>query len=101
MIQSVESHCAGTAVAPLEESMRIGLKDMNAAIQAVRAEPCGQFIWHSVAPSALVIYPFIHLVKGLWSAVMPMVTTEFTGFGGCSTVSGWSSPNNRTADAFT
>jgi len=104
MILSVESHCAGTAVPLLEESMREGLKRMNTAIQGVRAEPCdGRYMWRDTPPYGLVIYPFLCLVKGLWNAVAPMVTTEFAGLGGthCSTVSGWSSPNKCTADAFT
>jgi len=102
MIQSVESHCAGTAVPLLQEHMRHGLWEMNTAIQGVRAAPCdGRYMWQDTAPYDLVIYPFIYLVKGLWGAVMPMVTADFTSLGGCTTVSSWSSPNNRTADAFT
>jgi len=105
MIRSVESHCAGTTVAMLETPMRVGLKAMNTAIQGVRAEPCdGRYIWQHTPPCDLVVYPFLCLVKGLWNAVAPIVTTDFASLGGgCSTVTSWSlnSPNKRTADAFT
>ena len=102
MILVVESRCSGMEGARLEESMRTGLRGMNTAIQAVRAEPCdGRYMWQNTAPYELVAYPFLFLVKGLWNAVAPIVTTDFASLGGCSTVTGWSSPNNRTADAFT
>ena len=106
MIRSVESHCAGTVVALLEEPMRTGLRGMNTAIQSVRAEPCdGRYMWQHTAPYELVIYPFLCLVKGLWNAVAPIVTTDFASLGGtdCSTVTGWSlnSPNKCTADPLT
>ena len=106
MIRSVEARCAGDEGARLDESIRMGLREMNTAIQSVRAEPCdGRYMWQNTAPYELVIYPFLCLVKGLWNAVAPMVTTEFASLGGtnCSTVTGWAlnSPNNRTADAFT
>ena len=101
MIQYVEARCAGREPDAIEESMRLGLRTMNVAIQAVRAAPCdGQYMWQNTSASELVIYPFLCLVKGLWGAVAPIVTTEFASLGGCSTVSGWSSPNNRTADTF-
>ena len=101
MILSVEARCAGREPDAIEESMRLGLRTMNVAIQAVRAAPCeGQYMWQNTSASELVIYPFLCLVKGLWGAVAPIVTTEFASLGGCSTVSGWSSPNNRTADTF-
>lgn len=101
MILSVEARCAGSEFVRLEPDMRERLVEMNKALQAVRASPCdGRYKWDNVAPSDLVIYPFLCLVKGLWTAVAPMVTTDFTGFGGRCTVTGWSldSPNNRTAD---
>ena len=106
MIRSVEARCAGGEGARLEESMRLGLTKMNTAIQAVRAAPCdGRYMWQNTAPYELVIYPFLYLVKGLWNAVAPIVTTDFAGLGGthCSTVTGWAlnPPNNRTADTFT
>ena len=106
IIQSVESHCAGTAVPLLQEHMRHGLWEMNTAIQGVRAEPCdGRYIWQHTLPCDLVVYPFLCLVKGLWNAIAPIVTTDFASLGGthCSTVTGWSlnSPNKRTADPLT
>jgi len=106
MILVVELRCAGRTPDRIEESMRFGLREMNAAIQRVRAEPCdGRYMWQHTAPYILVIYPFLCLVKGLWNAVAPMVTTDFASLGGthCSTVTGWglNSPDKRTADAFT
>jgi hypothetical protein len=105
MIRSVEARCVGGEGARLEESMRLRLTTMNTAIQGVRAESCdGQYMWQHTSPYELVIYPFLCLVKGLWNAVAPMVTTDFAGLvstGGCSTVTGWSSPNKCTADPLT
>jgi len=106
MILSVESHCAGGEGAQLDESIRMGLRGMNTAIQGVRAEPCdGRYMWQHTAPYELVIYPFLCLVKGLWNAVAPIVTTDFASLGGtnCSTVAGGSlnSPNKCTADPLT
>jgi len=101
MIQSVEARCAGNVGnVALEVEMRERLERLNRAIQSVRAQPCGPFKWANVAPNDLVIYPFLFLVKGLWSAIEPVFTTEFSGFGGCSTVTGWNfhASNNSTTD---
>ena len=104
MIVSVEARCAGVPAASLGESMRTGLADMNRTIQEVRAEPCdGRYVWRNVPPYELVAYPFLSLVKGLWNAVAPLVAVDFTSFGNCSTVTGWSlnTPNKCATDAFT
>ena len=103
IIRRVEARCGGAKGGVLDENLRTGLIEMNTAIQSVRAVPCdGQYVWVDVAPYDLVPYPFLSLVKGLWSAVAPVVTAKFTGLGrGCSTLTGWSSPNNDTSDAFT
>jgi hypothetical protein len=104
MILSVEARCSGIVGARLIEPIRAGLTTMNKAIQMVRAEPCdGRYVWRNVPPYELVAYPFLSLIKGLWNAVLPLVTTDFTGLGGCSTVTGWSlnSSNKCAADALT
>jgi len=105
MILVVEARCSGREPDAIEMPMRLGLKAMNTAIQEVRAQPCdGRYIWQHTPPCDLVVYPFLCLVKGLWNAVAPIVTTDFASFGGgCSTVTSWSlnSPNKRTADPLT
>jgi hypothetical protein len=105
MILVVESRCSGMMGARLETPIRKGLTVMNTAIQGVRSQPCdGRYMWQHTAPYVLVIYPFLCLVKGLWNAVAPIVTTDFASLGGgCSTVTGWSlnSPNKCTADPLT
>jgi hypothetical protein len=102
MILVVESRCSGMEGARLETPMRLRLTTMNAAIQGVRAAPCdGRYMWQNTAPYELVIYPFLCLVKGLWNAVAPMVTTDFASLGGCSTAWDLNSPNKCTADALT
>jgi len=118
MILVVEARCSGREPDAIEMPMRLGLKAMNTAIQEVRAQPCdGRYVWQHTPPCDLVVYPFLCLVKGLWNAVAPIVTTDFASLGGgCSTVTaklgfgdhvakspGWSlnSPNKRTADPLT
>jgi hypothetical protein len=102
MILVVEARCAGVNAARLETPMRVGLRTMSAALKKVRAAPCdGRYVWLNVAPSDLVIYPFLMLVKGLWSAVAPIVTTDFACLG--RSITGWAlnSPNKCTADPLT
>jgi hypothetical protein len=103
MIRSVEARCAGVLPTRLDKMMLIKLRLMSTALQEVRAELCdGRYVWRNVMPYDLIAYPFISLVKGLWGAVMPMVTAEFAGLRieGCSTVTGWSSPKNVVSEGF-